>query len=398
MTSQSGPEHAPSRAADRTHFFGAGRRLRPLTKVLPEQARAHNRALVLQTLYHRGAQSRADLSRETGLTRVTISDLVAEFIADGIVVEMGVRETAGPGKPPILVDIDRAGHQIIGLDLSGATAFEGAVLDLGGTVVERRSVALPEVALPGVADADAALSQVLRLIGMLREAATRPVLGIGIGTPGVVRSDGVVLSAPNLGWTDFPLEARVHDAVQLPVLVRNDANAAVLAEYTFGEAPADLMLIRIGRGVGAGLLTGGEPLVGGRFAAGEIGHVVIGTDPGPECACGRRGCLEAWVNQPRLAEAIARSSDGGETALRQAGERLGIGIAPIVAALDLSEVVLAGDAETLSGAFVDTATQTLHERTLDGVFEDVRIRISTQPDIVLRGAAVMVLSAQLGVS
>ena len=70
----------------------------------------------------------------------------------------------------------------------------------------------------------------------------------------------------------------------------------------------------------------------------------------------------------------------------------------IVAALDLSEVVLAGDAETLSGAFVDTATQTLHERTLDGVIEDVRIRISTQPDIVLRGAAVMVLSAQLGVS
>jgi len=392
-TPQNDPDRHAFRAAGRAHAFGAGRRLRPLAKVLPEQARAHNRALVLQTLYHRGALSRADLSRETGLTRVTISDLVAEFIADGIVAERGVREASGPGKPPIMVDIDRAGHQIIGLDLSGATRFEGAVLDLGGAVLERRSVDLPDGA-----DPDAACEQVLRLIRALLDATTRPVLGIGIGTPGVVRSDGVVLSAPNLGWADFPLEARVQEALQLPVLVRNDANAAVLAEYTFGEAPADLMLIRIGRGVGAGVLTGGEPLVGGRFAAGEIGHVVIGTDEGPKCACGRHGCLEAWVNQPRLERAVAHDPDGGAAALRQAGERLGIGIAPIVAALDLSEVVLSGDMETLSGVFVDAATRTLHDRTLDGVFADVRIRISDQQDIVLRGAAVMVLSAQLGVS
>src|SRR3954451_20606359 len=99
------------------HAFGPSRHLRSRSKVLPEHARGHNRALVLQTLYHAGSMSRADLSRETGLTRVTISDLVAEFIADGIVVELGVRESAGPGKPPILIDIDRIGHQIIGLDL-----------------------------------------------------------------------------------------------------------------------------------------------------------------------------------------------------------------------------------------------------------------------------------------
>lgn len=375
------------------HSFGAGRRLRSRSKVLPEQARAHNRALVLQTLYHRGALSRADLSRETGLTRVTISDLVAEFISDAIVAEIGVREAAGPGKPAILVDIDRAGHHIIGVDLSGAAEFEGAVLDLDGRVLERRSVPLP-----ADADPELAYQAALHLIRVLLDTAARPVLGIGIGTPGVVRPDGVVLSAPNLGWTDFPLESRLHQELQLPVLVRNDANAAVLAEYTFGDAPADLMLIRIGRGVGAGLITGGEPLVGGRFAAGEIGHVVVGTDSGPECACGMRGCLEAWVNAPRLENAIAAAPDEREQILRQAGARLGIGIAPIVAALDLSEVVLSGDRDVLSGAFVDSATRTLHERTLDGVFEDVAIRFSSQLDIVLRGAAVMVLSAQLGVS
>ncbi len=377
----------------RPHSFGAGSRLRSRTKVLPEQARAHNRALVLQTLYHRGALSRADLSRETGLTRVTISDLVAEFIADGIVTEIGVREVTGPGKPAILIDIDRTGHHIIGIDLSGAAEFEGAVLDLDGSVLERRSVPLPDAAEP-----ELAYAAVRRLAGLLLDAATRPVLGIGIGTPGVVRPDGVVLSAPNLGWSDFSLESRLQGELSLPVLARNDANAAVLAEYTFGDAPADLMLIRIGRGVGAGLITGGEPLVGGRFAAGEIGHVVVGTDPGPECACGRHGCLEAWVNVPRLENAVAAAPDERDAILRQAGERLGIGIAQIVAALDLSEVVLSGDRTALSDPFVDAATRTLHERTLDGVFEDVIIRFSDQRDIVLRGAAVMVLSAQLGVS
>jgi len=77
-------------------------------KVLPEHARAHNRSLVLQTLFHDGAMSRADLSRETGLTRVTISDLVAELIGDGLVAELGIREASGPGKPAMVVDLDRA--------------------------------------------------------------------------------------------------------------------------------------------------------------------------------------------------------------------------------------------------------------------------------------------------
>ena len=244
--------------------------------------------------------SRADLSRETGLTRVTISDLVAEFIADGIVVEMGVRETVGPGKPPILIDIDRVGHQIIGLDLSGPHAFVGALLSLDGDVLERREVPRPESA-----DGDAAYAATLELARALAETATQPILGVGIGSPGVVRPDGVVLSSPNLGWSNLPLEAKLGIDLDLPVLVRNDANAAVLAEYTFGEAKADFMLIKIGRGVGAGVITGSQPLLGSRFAAGEIGHVVVGTDGGPRCACGKDGCLEAWLSETRLRPAIA---------------------------------------------------------------------------------------------
>lgn len=376
-----------------THAFGPGRHLRSRSKVLPEHARGHNRALVLQTLYHAGAMSRADLSRETGLTRVTISDLVAEFIADGIVIEMGLRETAGPGKPPILIDIDRVGHQILGLDLSGPHAFIGAVLSLDGDVLERREVPRPESA-----DGDAAYAATLELARSLVAASTRPLLGVGIGTPGVVRPDGIVLSSPNLGWTSFPLEAKLGADLDLPVLARNDANAAVLAEYTFGEAKADFMLIKIGRGVGAGLITGSQPLLGSRFAAGEIGHVTVGTDGGPRCACGKDGCLEAWLSETRLSEAVAADPSARDEILRDAGTRMAIAIAPIVAALDLSEVVLSGPADLLDGILIDAAVETLHARTLEGVFEDALIRLTVQDDIVLRGAAVMVLSGQLGVS
>ncbi|OZB89792.1 MAG: sugar kinase, partial [Microbacterium sp. 14-71-5] len=162
------------------HRFGSARKLRTSTKVLPEHARGHNRALVLQTLYHSGAMSRADLSRETGLTRVTISDLVGEFIHDGIVVEKGIRETTGPGKPPILIDIDREGHRIVGLDLSGPGVFEGALISLDGVVLERREVPRPN---GGTAAYEAVRSLAEELVGL----STAPVLGIGVGAPGIVR-------------------------------------------------------------------------------------------------------------------------------------------------------------------------------------------------------------------
>lgn len=231
MFETDGHHQSAAVAASALHTFGSGRSLRSRTKVLPEQARRHNRALVLQTLFHDGAMSRADLSRETGLTRVTISDLVAEFIHDGIVVERGVRESSGPGKPAILVDIDRGGHQIIGLDLSGPSHFEGAVLTMGGDVLERRRVERPEEP-----DGESVHALVIELARELVSLSTRPLLGVGVATPGVVGPDGSVHSAPNLGWTAHPLEARLRAELDLPVMVRNDANAAALGEYTFGAS------------------------------------------------------------------------------------------------------------------------------------------------------------------
>jgi predicted NBD/HSP70 family sugar kinase len=384
--------------------FANGRALRPSAKSLPEHARGHNRSLVLQTLYGSGTLSRADLARATGLTRVTISDLVAELMAEHLIVETGQRDEARPGKPATMLDINRAGFQIVGIDLSDYSVFRGAVLDLDGVVLER-----VEVPLNGATGPEAT-AKVVALAERLVASASVPLLGIGVGSPGVVDLSGTVLSAPNLGWPSNgagePLQAALAAATGLPVIVANDANAAALAEHSFGGALSDMMLVKVGHGVGAGLIIGGTPLFGSRFAAGEIGHVVVGTDGGAECACGKVGCLETWLATPRLDAALAAVGDDTadpaserEAILRRAGERLGIALAPVVGALDLAEVVLSGPVELLDGPLAEAAIETLRRRTMAEFHGDLVLRMTALgQDIVMRGAAAMVLSAQLGVS
>ncbi len=375
--------------------FATGRRLRPSTKVLPEHARGHNRSLVLQTLYRTGTQSRADIARETGLTRVTISDLVAELMLEGLVIETGQREDARPGKPATMLDLNREAFQIVGVDLSAHSVFRGALLDLDGQIIARAELPLDR------STGAAATAKVVALIDELVGTATLPILGVGVGSPGVVDLGGVVLSAPNLGWAGEPLQSILEERFGLAVLVINDANAAALAEHSFGDADSDMMIIKVGHGVGAGLLLDGTPLFGSRFAAGEIGHVVVGTDGGAECACGKRGCLETWVAVPRLEAALAASTSSDEKSeiLREAGQRLGIALAPVVGALNLSEVVLSGPTELLDGQLAQAAIETLRARTMAEFHGDLTLRMTTLgEDIVMRGAAVMVLSGQLGVS
>jgi len=381
--------------------FSSGRILRPSTKVLPEHARGHNRSLVLQMLYRGGRQSRADIARLTRLTRVTISDLVAELMAEGLIIEIGQREDSRPGKPATLLDINRDGFQIIGLDLSEYSIFRGAVLDLDGQILERA-----QVPLAGSTGADAT-AKVSALAETLVARTTAPILGMGVGTPGVVDLAGVVLSAPNLGWSDERLQDILTARFGIAVIVGNDARAAVLAEHSFGGAERDMMLIKVGHGVGSGLLLNGSPLFGSRFAAGEIGHVVVGTDGGAECACGKFGCLETWLAAPRLSARIAAAQASGdqspeeaaEPILRQAGRHLGIALAPVVGALNLAEIVLSGPTELLDGPLAEATIETLRDRTMAEFHGDLTLRMTTLgEDIVMRGAAVMVLSAQLGVS
>lgn len=359
------------------------RPLRPSGKLLAEDARRHHRALLLQHLFRTGPASRADLARATGLTRVTVSDLIAELIGQGLVGELGTPTEAKVGKPPTLVGIVDDAALIAVLDLSPDDRFLGALLDLTGTVVARAE--RPREGRTG----REAVDLVVELARFLAEQATSPLLGLGAGSPGIVDGTGVVLDAPNLGWHQLGLAATLREALQVPVYVANDANTAVLGEHTYGDATeADLMLLRIGTGVGAGLVVGGSLLQGESAAAGEIGHVTVDPD-GLPCACGRTGCLETVLAVPHL-----RSAD-----LAEVGTVVGGVLAPVVGVLNLGEIVLAGPLELLEGSLRDAIETTLRERVMPVSARDLVVRTTTLgDDVVLRGAAVLVLSGELGVS
>lgn len=377
-----------------TMEFLARAALRPTAKRLPEHARSHNLSLVLQTLYRKGSRSRADIARETGLTRVTVSDLVAELMSNGLIVELGTREGSRPGKPATLLGLDGGAFQIVGVDLSASGQFRGAIVALDGTVLTVIEAPLDS------ATGDEAVAKVMSLLADLLERTTAPVLGIGIGSPGVVDPNGVVLSAPNLDWATLDLQAQAAARFHQPVFVANDANVAALAEHSFGGADGDLMLIKVGHGVGAGLLLGGYLLRGSRFASGEIGHVVVGTDGGDRCVCGKDGCLETWLAVPRLEAKLQDASESeADDVLAQAGRRLGIAMAPIVGALNLSEIVLSGPPALLDGVLASAALASIRDRTMAEFHGALTLRMTALgDDIVTRGAAAMVLSRVLGVS
>ena len=369
-----------------------GRPLRPRGKLLQEDARRHHRSLLLQQLFREGPASRADLARTTGLTRVTVSDLVGELVGDGLVEELGAPAESRVGKPPTLVGLAADSTHVIGLDLSATDRMTGAVINLAGEVQARH-----ELARDGAVGADA-VALVHRLAADLIAMTARPVLGIGVGSPGVVDAAGTVIDAPNLAWTDTPLAASLAEAFGLPVFVANDANTAVLGEHTFGATgDGGLMVLRVGTGVGAGLVLEGSLLHGHLGAAGEIGHVVV--DPGGEvCACSRTGCLETILSVPNLRRRLGGDADA-HAVLTGVGEQLGAVLAPVVGTLNLHELVLSGPTELLDGPLLDATDRSIRERTMPVSSAGLTVRTSRLgEDVVLVGAAVLVLAGQLGVS
>ncbi|MFI2104964.1 ROK family protein [Isoptericola sp. NPDC019693] len=377
----------------RTARRGLGAGLRATSKVLPEHARAHNRSLVLQHLFHEGPTSRADLARATSLTRVTISDLVNVLLSEGLVEELGVQPGRRVGKPAILVGMRTDAYQIVAVDLSDDAVMRGAVMTLTGEAVVRRS--LPVAGQVG----DALVDLLTRFARSLISAATRPVIGVGVGSPGVVDDSGRVVEAPNRQWADLPLAAILTDRLALPVHVANDANSAALGEYTYGGASDSMLVLTVGQGVGAGVMVDGSRVRGAADAAGELGHVTV-VDDGEPCACGRRGCLETVLAAPALRRAVAGLDPAAaDEALAGVGRTLGIALAPVVGALNLGEVLLSGPADLLDGALRTAALQTLTDRTMPATAAGLRLRMATlDEDVVLAGAAVLVLAAQLGVS
>src|SRR5262245_49895212 len=174
-------------------------------KATPEHARRHNRGLVLLELFRGGPQSRADLARATHLSRVTMSDLVADLMAEGLVEELGRLDEQGPGKPATLVGVVPDARHVICLDLSDEDELRGAVVNLAGKVLHRSSVRRRG------RTGDNAVDVVIDLAADLLTATEQTVLGIGVGSPGIVDDDGVVVEAARLQWHGVPLGARLAD-------------------------------------------------------------------------------------------------------------------------------------------------------------------------------------------
>lgn len=349
------------------------------TKARTQDSHRHNRSLVLATLYREGPQSRADLGRATGLTAPTISILAAELSGERLVAESGRRSDARVGRPSNMLELDENGAHVIALDLSGDEQFTGAVVDIRGNVRDRGSVRRDR-------SGASAYEQVFELVATLRPRVPGRLLGIGVGAPGV---------ADDLG----PLAADLSGRFGVPARVGNDVQAAALAVLHFRDARArNLMIVTNRHGISAGLVVAGRLVAGEQFAAGAIGHVTV--DPsGPPCVCGRRGCLEPIVGAADLGRRIAQTDTVNRPLmLMQAGRALGAVLAPIVSALNLGEIVLTGPPAQIDGPLLEGMDATVRTHAFGPIGAALRTRsLAGDRDLVLAGAASLVLSSELGV-
>jgi len=393
-----------------------------MKKATRQQTKAHNSRLILKTIYDESKVSRADIARLTGLTRTTVSDAVAELIKDGLVAEVGLGPSAG-GKPPTLLSVVDNSRYLIGIDLADSE-FRGAVINLQGEIKHRCSLPIHD------RDGDAALTLVYELIDELVTVADSPILGIGIGTPGLMDAQRrVVRNAVNLDWHDLPLGDLLEERYELPVYIANDSQVAALAECTFGDSKnvSNLIVIKIGRGTGAGIVLNRQLYYGDGFGAGEIGHVAVVKD-GELCRCGHYGCLETVTSSRaivRRAQSIAKNDphstlhqfvttpeeintnmvlqafEAGDEALQlviaEAGHYLGIAVANLVGALNVQRIVIAGSLARFGQALLEPIAQEMRQHSLAALANETRIEISSLgPDIVILGAAALLLSHELG--
>ena len=360
--------------------------------ILLSHGREHNLSLILQTLSDQGALSRADLARATGLTRVTISELVAELISRSHVIETGQQAGKRPGKPSILVDLNRPGLRIIGVDLSGVVPFRAAIMDLDGTIL--KSFSSPNRG----ATREAATTQLLELLDTALEQCDAPVLGIGIGSPGVVTDQGIVVAAEKFDWRGFDLGSAVTQATGINTHILNDADCAILSEHTFGQGSDHMILLRLGRGVGCGVITHNILVRGSDFAAGELGHVRQRAEDTALCSCGEIGCLEAYASIPAIWKALADGEEKGQLNQRVAAYLAGA-VAPLLSILDIRNVIFTGTPEIVDQPLAQALREALALRSHTARAENFSLSLSEDPEhLVLRGCAVNVLFHELGIT
>ncbi|RSX56190.1 ROK family protein [Bifidobacterium dolichotidis] len=359
-----------------------------VTVATPEDIRKRNRRAVLHLLYPHQQMSRADVAKITGLSKSSASSVVSSLIDDGLVIEEGIRSSSGRGKPAIMLKLNPDARQIITVDISQPSVLSGAITNLTGQLVQR-------VDIPIDVEDKLEVQPIADLCMALKDQLTAPLLGIGVASPGTVDADGVVLKAPNIGWENVALAQQLEELTNTPVLVNNNANVSALAERQYGESSANMIFVRIARGVGAAMLIDDKIIVGSHYSAGEIGHVSV-DERGPMCTCGKRGCLETMTSIPSLHRQLDADPSRRDRILTQAGTLLGQTLAMPAAMAGISDIVISGEPDVIDNVFLASVDYAVNSTVDSDFLGKINVRHSyMQQDIALLGESVAVLRAML---
>ncbi len=377
---------------------------------------------VLRLIWDEQRISRADIAREAGLSRSTVSEIINEILPMGLVAEVGEGPSRG-GRRPIVLEFQDKACVILGVEMGGSHVAV-ALTDLRGKVLTWETREHPVRSdPPGTRQV---IAELCRLCLEAPVAADRPLVGIGVAVPCPVdpahpdRLSSAVLPAwdERLGLDDLS------EQLGVPLLVDNDANLGALAEYWWGlGGNADnLAYIKVATGIGSGHIIGGDIYRGATGVAGEIGHIAIDPKGGP-CICGLRGCLVTLVGgralEARAAELRPEYPQSGLTGkkftiheiedaalagdplamqvIHEAADYLGIAISGLLNLMNPSVVVLGGDLARLGELVLAPLRQSIRSRTLVSSVSAAEILVSklgTQSVAV--GAATLVLKAALG--
>jgi predicted NBD/HSP70 family sugar kinase len=376
--------------------------------------RRTNRSVLLSKLFLDGPVSRLELSRLTGLSAGTVSNVTGELIDEGLVVEAGLVESDG-GRPRVLLTVNPTYGYVIGVDV-GETCVKVELFDLSmralATVDHPVDSASPD---PGKV-AELVVTG-LRQVTAGVDVGAGPVLGAGIGVFGTVEQGRLALvHAPTVGWDAVPLEALVRAGTDLPLFFDNGAKTLGQAEMWFGagRGARHAVFALVGSGVGAAIVTDGATYRGTSSSAGEWGHTTI-VYGGRPCRCGARGCLEAYVGAAGVLDRFRQASrwraapvadeESQLAALIEAADRsrtaakvlddtagyLGAGIANLVNLFNPERIVLGGWAGLALGSrLLPRIREATAAQALAHPFGQTTIELSQLgPDAVAVGAATL---------
>jgi predicted NBD/HSP70 family sugar kinase len=358
------------------------------------------------------ASTRAELVALTGLARSTVAQRMDALLAQRLVIPAGASASTG-GRPPKTFAFNRNAGVVLAADL-GATHSRVAVTDLAGDVLaeSREDIAIaegPEVVLAWLEETfDGLLAE--------RSLSRRDVRGIGVGVPGPVEfATGTPVAPPIMpGWDGYSVSARLRERYRAPVLVDNDVNIMALGEYwARWRDTAHLLFVKVGTGIGCGVITDGRIHRGAQGAAGDIGHIHVPDHDDVICRCGNLGCLEAiagggamaarlseaGINADNSRDVVRHVRDGRPEAMRlvrQAGRELGGVLASAVNFFNPGVIVIGGDIAHADEHLLAGVREVVYRRSTALATRSIRIARSTLDDRAgIIGAAVMVTEAVL---